>query len=166
MTNVKLDHGHRRIRTRYQANSYRYIRTSWARGRLLYSKTMGPHTLVSLSQFCNSSNKFIGAFIPTEYRMYNRASAVSALKSLSAHGIEVGRGTVKNVIYVRSWHAHGARMLVTYYTTSSRCIYLSDILASNWHRHYLFSASYTSKDAAATSRPIAALSCIFYVLYG
>ena len=68
----------------------------------VYIKTMGPQTLVSLSQFCNAGNRFIGVFTPTEYRMYELESALPALANLSSHGIEAERGTVKNGIYVRS----------------------------------------------------------------
>ena len=68
----------------------------------VYIKTMGPQTLVSLSQFCNAGNKFIGVFTPTEYRMYDASSAMPALKLLSAQGALAERGTVQNGIYVRS----------------------------------------------------------------
>ena len=68
----------------------------------VFIKSMGPQTLVSLSQFCNAGNKFIGIFTPTEYRMYDASSAMPALKLLSARGIVAERGTVQNGIYVRS----------------------------------------------------------------
>ena len=68
----------------------------------VYIKSMGPQTLVSLSQFCNAGNKFIGIFTPTEYRMYDASSAMPALKLLNANGIIAERGTVQNGIYVRS----------------------------------------------------------------
>ena len=68
----------------------------------VYIKSMGPQTLVSLSQFCNAGNQFIGVFTPTEYRMYDLTSALPALDSLAAKGIEAERGTVRNGIYVRS----------------------------------------------------------------
>ena len=68
----------------------------------VYIKSMGPQTLVSLSQFCNAGNKFIGVFTPTEYRMYDASSAMPALKLLSAQGALAERGTVQNGIYVRS----------------------------------------------------------------
>jgi Zinc finger C-x8-C-x5-C-x3-H type (and similar) len=68
----------------------------------VYIKSMGPQTLVSLSQFCNAGNKYVGVFTDTEYRMYDRASAEPALKLLAANGREAERGNVKNGIYVRS----------------------------------------------------------------
>ena len=68
----------------------------------IYIKTMGPQTLVSLSQFCSAGNKFIGVFTDTEYRMYDRASAEPALKLLAIKGVEAERGNVRNGIYVRS----------------------------------------------------------------
>ena len=68
----------------------------------VFIKSMGPQTLVSLSQFCNAGNKVIGNFTPTEYRMYDASSAMPALKLLSARGIVAERGTVQNGIYVRS----------------------------------------------------------------
>lgn len=68
----------------------------------VYIKSMGPQTLVSLSQYCNTGNKFIGIFIPTEYRMNDASSAMPALKLLSANGVLAERGTVQNGIYVRS----------------------------------------------------------------
>ena len=68
----------------------------------VYIKTMGPQTFVSLSQFCNAGNRFIGVFTPTKYRMYELESALPALANLTSHGIEAERGTVKNGIYVRS----------------------------------------------------------------
>ena len=68
----------------------------------VYIKSMGPQTLVSLSQYCNAGNKFIGIFTPTEYRMYDASSAMPALKLLSAHGVLAERGTVENGIYVRT----------------------------------------------------------------
>ena len=68
----------------------------------VYIKSMGPQTLVSLSQFCNAGNKFIGIFTPTEYRMYDASSAMPALNLLNANGIVAERGTVQNGIYVRS----------------------------------------------------------------
>ena len=61
---------------------------------------MGPQTLVYLSQFCNAGNKFIGVFTPTEYRMYDRDSAMAALRSLASTGIEAERGTVLYVLHV------------------------------------------------------------------
>ena len=67
-----------------------------------YIKSMGPQSLVSLSQFCNVGNKFIGVFTPTVYRMYDRDSAMAALRSLASTGIEAERGLVQNGIYVRS----------------------------------------------------------------
>ena len=63
---------------------------------------MGPQTLVSLSQFCNAGNQFVGVFTPTEYRMYDLTSALPALNILAAKGIEAERGTVRNGIYIRS----------------------------------------------------------------
>ena len=68
----------------------------------LYIKSMGPQTLVSLSQFCNAGNQFVGVFTPTEYRMYDLTSALPALNILAAKGIEAERGTVRNGIYIRS----------------------------------------------------------------
>ena len=68
----------------------------------MYIKSMGPQTLVSLSQFCNAGNKFVGVFTDTEYRIYDRSSAEPALKLLAAKGIEAERGNVRNGIYVRS----------------------------------------------------------------
>ena len=68
----------------------------------VYIKSMGPQTLVSLSQFCNAGNKFIGIFTPTEYRMYDATSAMPALQLLNKKGIVAERGTVQNGIYVRS----------------------------------------------------------------
>ena len=76
----------------------------------MYIKSMGPQTLVSLSQFCChcpsdtrvTGNKFVGVFTDTEYRMYDRSSAEPALKLLAAKGIEAERGNVRNGIYVRS----------------------------------------------------------------
>ena len=57
---IILDHNHWRIRTRYQA-----------RGRLLDTKTIRSHTLVSLSQFCKSGNKSKGPLTPTKCRMHD-----------------------------------------------------------------------------------------------
>jgi hypothetical protein len=68
----------------------------------VYIKSMGPQTLVSLSQFCNAGNKFVGVFTDTEYRIYDRASAEPALKLLATKGREAERGNVRNGIYVRS----------------------------------------------------------------
>jgi hypothetical protein len=68
----------------------------------VYIKSMGPQTLVSLSQFCNAGNQFIGVFTPTEYRMYDLQSALPALNLLTVHGKEAERGAVRNGIYVRS----------------------------------------------------------------
>jgi hypothetical protein len=68
----------------------------------VYIESMGLQTLVSLSQFCNAGNKYVGVFTDTEYRMYTRASAEPALKLLAAQGREAERGDVKNGIYVRS----------------------------------------------------------------
>ena len=67
----------------------------------VYIKTMGPQTLVSLSQYCNAGNQFIGVFTPTEYRMYDLQSALPALKALTDKGVLSERGTVKNGIYIR-----------------------------------------------------------------
>ena len=47
-------------------------------------------------------NKFIGVFTPTVYCMYDRDSAMAALRSLASTGIEAERGLVQNGIYVRS----------------------------------------------------------------
>lgn len=58
----------------------------------VYIKSMGPQTLVSLSQFCNAGNQFIGVFTPTEYRMYDLQSAMPALSLLTTHGKEAERG--------------------------------------------------------------------------
>lgn len=67
----------------------------------VYIQSMGPQTLVSLSQFCNAGNKFVGVFTDTEYRMYDRASAEPALKLLATRR-EAERGNVRNGVYVRS----------------------------------------------------------------
>jgi hypothetical protein len=67
----------------------------------VYIKSMGPQTLVSLSQYCNAGNNFIGVFTPTEYRMYDLQSALPALKALTDKGILAERGTVQNGIYIR-----------------------------------------------------------------
>lgn len=68
----------------------------------VYIKSMGPQTLVSLSQLCSAGNKFVGVFTDTEYRIYDRKSANPALHLLAANGREAERGTVKNGIYIRS----------------------------------------------------------------
>jgi hypothetical protein len=68
----------------------------------VYIKSMGPQTLVSLSQLCNAGNKFVGVLSDTEYWIYDRASAEPALKLLAHKGREAERGNVRNGIYVRS----------------------------------------------------------------
>ena len=67
----------------------------------VYIKSMGPQTLVSLSQYCNAGNQFIGVFTPTEYKMFDLQSALPALKALTDKGIVAERGTVQNGIYIR-----------------------------------------------------------------
>jgi hypothetical protein len=64
---------------------------------------MGHQTLVSLSQYCqggNSGISHVGVFTGTDFRMFELASTLPAIKLFSEIGIETTRGTVKGGIYI------------------------------------------------------------------
>ena len=64
---------------------------------------MGHQTLVSLSQYCQGGDSgipHVGVFTGTDFRMFELASTLPAIKLFSEIGIETTRGTVKGGIYI------------------------------------------------------------------
>ena len=64
---------------------------------------MGNQTLISLSAYLAGGNtdiKYAGMFTPTEFRIYDMKTIISAIQLMSTIGTESTRGSVQGGIYV------------------------------------------------------------------
>ena len=65
---------------------------------------MGNQTLVSLSAYCaggDTGTQHVGVFTATEFRMFELASVLPALSTMTEIGTETTRGTVQGGIYIQ-----------------------------------------------------------------